>query len=102
MVLLDIDFDLVLRAVVVLLCLGGIWSVADSVEQVGAGSGWDGCVSHGAEFTRTCYVTWKVGEFDTGVPLVLSRTSSEYDIGVDTSGQSFSYWRVFRNESDVW
>lgn len=93
---------LFLRAVLFLLLLGGMFSVFQSVEKVGTQSDWDGCVSGGEGFTRTCYVTWQVGEFDTGVPLVLKRYESGMDIGINTSGQSSDesvYLRIFKSES---
>lgn len=92
-------FD-VLRVLVFLLCLGGLFSVFSSVIGVDAESGWDGCMSRGSEVGRVCYVTWDVGAVDTGVPLVVSVSESEF---VNESEVSDGHWliRIFEKECFV-
>lgn len=94
------NFYDVLKVLIFLLCLGGLFSVFSSVSGVDAESGWDGCMSQGSAGGQVCYVTWDVGAFDTGVPLVVSVSESEF---VNESESSDRHWliRVFEKESFV-
>ena len=83
-----------MRVLVVLLCLGGLWSVFGSVEPVGSRDAWDGCISDGFLEPEYCYQTWRVAGFDTGLPLVV-KVYGDDEVSLDV------FVSIFELESDL-